>query len=169
LLVSSVEVAVPSVLGMLEAREKKVREEVARLREEADRVQAALVAAEGTLVKLAGARETVAEVLGEQAGQGCVLTRSAVAGSTVPHRGEKAVAQVLAPEYQQIPRVLVAPAAAGGMRVKQILAGLGWEATPTRVEGVRSRVKRLAARGWAIEAAPNVFASAMTTASAAAG
>jgi hypothetical protein len=44
---------------MLEAREKKVREEVARLREEADRVQAALVAAEGALVKLAAARETV--------------------------------------------------------------------------------------------------------------
>jgi len=161
---------VPSVLGMLEAREKKVREEVARLREEADRVQAALVAAEGALVKLVGARETVAEVLlGEQAGQGGELTRSAVAGSTVPHRGENAVAQVLAPEYLQILRVLAAPEAAGGMRVKQILAGLGWEATPTRVEGVRSRVKRLAARGWATEVAPNVFASAMTTAPAAAG
>lgn len=159
----------PSVLGMLEAREKKVREEVARLREEADRVQAALVAAEGALVKLVGARETVAEVLlGEQAGQGGELTRSAVAGSTVPHRGENAVAQVLAPEYLQILRVLAAPEAAGGMRVKQILAGLGWEATPTRVEGVRSRVKRLAARGWATEVAPNVFA-AMTTAPAAAG
>ena len=32
---------VPSVLGLLEAREKKVREEVARLRDEAERVQAA--------------------------------------------------------------------------------------------------------------------------------
>ncbi|MGP3974362.1 hypothetical protein ACTWQF_10145 [Streptomyces sp. 8N114] len=32
----------PSVLGLLEAREKKVREEVARLREEAERVRAAL-------------------------------------------------------------------------------------------------------------------------------
>lgn len=31
----------PSVLGLLEAREKKIREEVARLREEAERVQAA--------------------------------------------------------------------------------------------------------------------------------
>ncbi|MEU2264886.1 hypothetical protein ABZ568_00225 [Streptomyces olindensis] len=30
----------PSVLGLLETREKKVREEVARLREEAERVQA---------------------------------------------------------------------------------------------------------------------------------
>ncbi|WP_369265150.1 hypothetical protein [Streptomyces sp. R35] len=159
----------PSVLGMLEAREKKVREEVARLREEAERVQAALVAAEGALVRLAGARETVAEVLGEQAGQGGELSRSAVAGSTVPHRGENAVASALAPEYQQILRVLAAPEAADGMRVKQILAGLGWEATPARIEGVRSRVKRLAARGWATEVRPNVFVSAMTTAPVAAG
>lgn len=136
-----------SVLGLLEAREKKVREEVARLREEAERVQAALVAAEGALVRLSGARETVAEVLGEQAAQGGELTRGAVAGSTVPHRGENAVVEVLAPEYQQILRVLAVPEAADGMRVKQILAGLGWEATPTRLEGVRSRVKRLAARG----------------------
>ncbi|WP_405904773.1 hypothetical protein OG742_00595 [Streptomyces sp. NBC_00828] len=159
----------PSVLGMPEAREKKVREEVARLREEAERVQAALVAAEGALVRLAGARETVAEVLGEQAGQGGELTSGAVAGSTVPHLGGNAVVEVLAPEYQQILRVLAVPEAAGGMRVKQILAGLGWEATPTRVEGVRSRVKRLAARGWVTEVRPNVFVSAMTTESAAAG
>ncbi|MHA5052111.1 hypothetical protein [Streptomyces sp. SD15] len=76
---------------------------------------------------------------------------------------------MLAPEYQQILQVLAAPEAAGGMRVKQILAGLGWEATPTRIEGVRSRVKRLAARGWATEVRPNVFVSAMATAPAAAG
>lgn len=169
LLVSLVEVAVPSVLGLLEAREKKVREEVARLREEAERVQAALVAAEGALARLAGARETVSEVLGEQPGQGGVLTRGAVAGSTVPHRGENAVASALAPEYQQILRVLAAPEAADGMRVKQILAGLGWEATATRIEGVRSRVKRLAARGWATEVRPNVFVLAIATAPAAAG
>ncbi|MER7666370.1 hypothetical protein [Streptomyces sp. NPDC096193] len=36
----------PSVLGLLEAREKKVREEVARLREEAEQVHAALGEAE---------------------------------------------------------------------------------------------------------------------------
>jgi hypothetical protein len=39
-------VSVPSVLGLLEAREKRVREEIARLREEAERVQAVLGAAE---------------------------------------------------------------------------------------------------------------------------
>ncbi|WP_169316702.1 hypothetical protein [Actinacidiphila oryziradicis] len=38
---------------------------MARLREEAERVQAALDAAEHALARLAGARETVAEVLAE--------------------------------------------------------------------------------------------------------
>lgn len=54
---------VPSVLGLLEAREKKVREEVTRLREEAERAQAALGEAERALQRLADARVTVAEVL----------------------------------------------------------------------------------------------------------
>jgi F0F1-type ATP synthase membrane subunit b/b' len=53
---------VPSVLGLLEAREKRVREEIARLREEAERVQAALGEAEGALQRLVDARATVAAV-----------------------------------------------------------------------------------------------------------
>ncbi|WP_405853695.1 hypothetical protein OG361_14495 [Streptomyces sp. NBC_00090] len=53
----------PSVLGLLKAREKKVREEVARLRQEAERVQAALGEAERALQRLADARVTVAEVI----------------------------------------------------------------------------------------------------------
>lgn len=40
---------VASVLGLLEAREKRVREEIARLQEEAQRVQAALGEAEREL------------------------------------------------------------------------------------------------------------------------
>lgn len=49
----------PSVPGLLEAREKKVREEVARLRDEAERVQAALGEAERALQRLADARVTM--------------------------------------------------------------------------------------------------------------
>ncbi|RFC70914.1 hypothetical protein [Streptomyces sp. AcE210] len=53
------------MLGLLEAREKKVREEVAPLREEAERVQATLAAAEGALERPAGALAAVAEMLAE--------------------------------------------------------------------------------------------------------
>ncbi|MFE7314066.1 hypothetical protein ACFU7T_13320 [Streptomyces sp. NPDC057555] len=93
----------PSVLGLLEAREKKVREEVARLREEAERITAALSAAEARLERLRQARETVTEVLAEPdaetTGQ---VEAAAVTGSTVPHRVESAGTEALAPEYQRI-------------------------------------------------------------------
>ncbi|MFJ3762788.1 hypothetical protein [Streptomyces sp. NPDC090080] len=55
----------PSVLGLLEAQEKKVREEVARLQGQAERVQAALGEAERALQRLVDARAMVAEVLAE--------------------------------------------------------------------------------------------------------
>lgn len=159
----------PSVLGLLEAREKKVREEVARLRQEAERVQAALDAAESALERLAGARVTVAEVLAESPGEDAGPVRGAVAGSVVPHRAEGVGTEKLAAEYQQILSVLAATDTAEGMRVKQIAVSLGWETTPARVEGVRSRVKRLAARGWACEVRPNVLTALSERASAVAG
>lgn len=59
----------PSVLGPLEAREKRVREWAARLREEAERVQVALTVAEGA-PKAAG--EDFAGAVGV-AGPGLVL------------------------------------------------------------------------------------------------
>ncbi|MCX4461753.1 hypothetical protein OG585_54435 (plasmid) [Streptomyces sp. NBC_01340] len=51
------------MLGLLEAREKRVREELARLREEAEREPTALGDAERTLERLVDARVTVTEVL----------------------------------------------------------------------------------------------------------
>ncbi|KIZ18459.1 hypothetical protein [Streptomyces natalensis] len=147
----------PSVLGLLEAREKKVREEVAQLREEAERVQAALDAAECALQRLTDARATVAEVLAEPLAEEVGQARAVVAGRVVPERAEGVGIEVLAPEYQQIMQVLAARDAAGGLRIKPIALALGWEMTPARIEGVRSRVRRLAARGWATELRPNVF------------
>ncbi|MFD5427672.1 hypothetical protein [Streptomyces sp. NPDC127084] len=80
----------PSVLGLLETRERKVRDEVVRLWEEAERVRAALGAAEAALVRLAEAPDG-------QAGR----DRVAVAGSIVPERAEGVGVEGLAPEYQQ--------------------------------------------------------------------
>jgi hypothetical protein len=114
-------------------------------------------------------RVTVAEVLSEEPADDRGPARGAVAGSVVPPRGEGMGVEALAVEYQQILSVLDAPQAAQGMRVKPIALQLGGQVTPARIEGVRSRVKRLVARGWAIEVRPNVFASAMTTAPAVAG
>jgi hypothetical protein len=152
----------PSVVGLLEAREKLFREEVARLEEEAARVQAALEAARGALGRLADARVTVAEVLSEEPVGDHGPARCAVAGSVVPPRSEGMGVEVLAVEYQQILSVLAGPEAAEGLRVKPIASRLGGQITPARIEGVRSRVKRLVARGWAIEVQPNVFTTAVS-------
>lgn len=147
----------PSVLGLLEAREKKVREEVARLREEAERVQAALGEAERTLQRLADARVTVAEVLAEPPVAGAEPVVSAVAGSVVPRRTEGMTATVLPADYQRIMSVLESDPAREGMRCQQLAAALGLQAVPAKVEGLRSKAKRLVERGWALQVRPGVF------------
>ncbi|WP_093802123.1 hypothetical protein [Streptomyces sp. Wb2n-11] len=143
----------PSVLGLLEAREKKVREEVARLREEAERVQAALGEAERALQRLADARAMVAEVLAEPP---CAVVEP-VAGAVVPRRAEGMTATVLPADYQRIMSVLESDAAREGMRCQQLAAALGLQAVPAKVEGVRSKAKRLVERGWALQVRPGVF------------
>ncbi|WP_327359979.1 hypothetical protein [Streptomyces sp. NBC_01296] len=101
---------------------------------------------------------TVAEVPAEEPSAGVAgLVRTSVAGSIAPHRAEGIRVEVLAPGYQQILAVLAAPEAAYGIRAKQLTVQLGWQTTATGVEGVRSQVKRLTARGWAAEPRPNVF------------
>ncbi len=101
----------PSVLGLLETREKNVRWVVARLREEAERVQAALGSAQAELSRMADARARGGAVPGRL--RGCApCAPGAVAGSVVPERIEAMGVQVLTTEYQQILSVLAEPAAA---------------------------------------------------------
>ncbi|MEU3008751.1 hypothetical protein AB0935_25505 [Streptomyces sp. NPDC007027] len=64
-LASLVEVAGAAGARSAGGREKKVREEAARLQEEAERVQAALGEGERALQRLVDARATVTEVLAE--------------------------------------------------------------------------------------------------------
>jgi hypothetical protein len=147
---------VASVLGLLEAREKMVREEITRLREEAERVQAALGEAERELQRLVDARVTVTEVLAGPPSTVAEPTGSAVAGSTVPRRETGMAAAALAPDYQRILSVLESEAGAG-MRCQQLAVALGLEAVPAKVEGLRSKAKRLVERGWALQVRPGVF------------
>jgi hypothetical protein len=45
-------------------------------------------------------------------------------------------------------------------RAQELARGLGLEPTPGKVEALRSKLKRLVARGWIAEPAPGVFAAA---------
>jgi hypothetical protein len=153
----------PSVMGLLEERERVARQRVEAL-------QAELREAEAVWERFVIAGETVGEVLTEPrggedvvpvgvAGELPVQVRQAVPGSVVPHREEGLAPAVLAPDYQRIMDVL---ADGNGMRGKtmdcrQLAAALGLEPVPAKVEGVRSKAKRLAARGWLAEERPGLF------------
>ncbi|MGW0602300.1 hypothetical protein ACWD11_35120 [Streptomyces sp. NPDC002776] len=154
----------PSVLGLLDARVKKVREEVARLQEEAERVQAALGEAERALQRLVDARVTVTEVLTEPPSATAEPAPRAVAGSVVPHRIEGMASSVLAADYQRIVEVLESDAGRAGLRCQQLAVSLGLEAVPAKVEGLRSKAKRLVERGWILQVRPGVFTALATPA-----
>ncbi|MET7922238.1 hypothetical protein ABZU45_42050 [Streptomyces avermitilis] len=153
----------PSVMGLLEERERAARQRVEAL-------QAELREAEAVWERFVIARETVGEVLAEPrggeavapvvvAGERPVQVRQAVPGSVVPHWEEGLAPAVLAPDYQRIMDVLAGGNGKRGeaMDCRRLAAALGLEPVPAKVEGVRSKAKRLAARGWLAEERPGLF------------
>jgi hypothetical protein len=44
------------------------------------------------------------------------------------------------------------------VRCQQVAVALGLKLVPKKVEGMRSKLKRLVGRGWAVESAPGLFA-----------
>ncbi|MDH6579399.1 hypothetical protein [Kitasatospora sp. MAP5-34] len=150
----------PSVMGLLEERERAARRRVEVL-------QAELREAEAVWERFVIARQTVAEVLAEPrtseeapsvvaTGVGASRVTSAVRGSVVPAWREGLDPSSLAPDYQRLVEVL---ADRGGevMDCRQLAAALGLDVVAAKVEGVRSKVKRLAVRGWLAEDRPGMF------------
>ncbi|MFD8821249.1 hypothetical protein ACFV1C_02590 [Streptomyces sp. NPDC059605] len=175
-----------SVVGLLEDRELAARVRVEGLREEADRVLAELAQAETDWQEWLIARQRVDEVLSaprrSETGvvgpvsveNSCVLkpevaaevpsvgtpaTGAARAGSIVPVWRPALTVDVLAVDYQQILAALAERRTKedGVMTCQEITVVLGLELCPASVEGVRSKMKRLADRGWAAEPAPGRF------------
>ncbi|MGW1138935.1 hypothetical protein [Streptomyces zhihengii] len=148
----------PSVMGLLEERERDARRRVEVL-------QAELREAEAAWQRFVIARETVGEVLAEpdrgrdalpalSAGEQAVQARTAVPGSVVPHWQEGLAPTVLAPDYRRIMHVL---ADGDTLDCRQLAVALGLERVPAKVEGVRSKAKRLVSRGWLTEGRPGLF------------
>ncbi|MFJ3793163.1 hypothetical protein [Kitasatospora sp. NPDC090091] len=155
----------PSVMGLLEERERAARRRVEAL-------QAELREAEAVWERFVIAREAVAEVLAEPRADGevppvvvaserPVQSTAAVPGSVVPHWREGLVPTVLAPDYRRIMDVLACGSGSGeeAMDCRQLAVALGLEPVPAKVEGVRSKAKRLAARGWLVETSPGLFSA----------
>ncbi|GAA4980827.1 hypothetical protein [Kitasatospora paranensis] len=149
----------PSVMGLLEERERAARQRVEVL-------QAELREAEAAWERFVIARQTVAEVLAEPpvgeetpsagvAGERPARVTGAVPGSVVPLWREGLDPGALAPDYQRLVEVLAGSGAE--MDCRQLAAALGLEVVAAKVERVRSKVKRLAARGWLAEDRPGMF------------
>ncbi|WP_327071959.1 hypothetical protein [Kitasatospora sp. NBC_01302] len=154
----------PSMMGLLEERERAARQRVEAL-------QAELIEAEAVCERLVIAREVVGRVLAEPhagdvppAAAACVSKQpvqvaAAVPGSVVPVWHEGLDVGVLALDYRRIMDILAGGSGPGGqaMNCRQLAVALGLEAVPAKVEGVRSKAKRLAVRGWLAEERPGVF------------
>nr|WSX54244.1 hypothetical protein OG409_38285 [Streptomyces sp. NBC_00974] len=161
-----------SVLGMLEERETAARVRVEGLREEAARLAGVLEVAEIELDRRVIAREELVEALATSAAETTAATEAeagrkavpapvAVPGSIVPPWREGLPVTVLAPDYQRILGVLDErqPAGQGPMKAKDITAELGLGATSAKIEGVRSKARRLAERGWLMQETSGMFSA----------
>jgi hypothetical protein len=150
-------------MGLLEERERAARQRVELLQTE-------LREAEAALERFVIARETVGQVLAEPSSDHQVVVTvreerstpvaGAVPGSVVPVWREGLGADVLAPDYRRIMAV-VAERGGEAMDCRQLAVALGLQAVAAKVEGVRSKAKRLAVRGWLVEAVPGRFSVAV--------
>ncbi|MYU10050.1 hypothetical protein GTZ78_04925 [Streptomyces sp. SID8361] len=164
--------AVASVLGMLEEREAAARVRVEGLREEVARLAEVLEAAEIELDRRLIAREELVEALAASAIESTAVTEAEaeqetappavpMPRSTVPAWQEGLPVTVLGPDYQRILGVLDEQRSAGKgpVKAKEITVELGLGTTPAKVEGVRSKARRLAERGWLLLEVSGAFSA----------
>ncbi|MFG2972531.1 hypothetical protein ACGFYY_05950 [Streptomyces sp. NPDC048331] len=170
------------MVGLLEQRELGGCSRVDALREEADRIQAELAVAEREWQEWAIARSKVGEVLApaEETGQDSVRadesapategqpgkdpqpTAVAKPKSQVPMWREGLAWSVLSVDYQRILQLGAdrARLGQGPATCQEMAAAFGTDVVPARVEALRSKAKRLVARGWLAEPAPGRFTPA---------
>jgi hypothetical protein len=146
-----------SLIEELRRREAAARAEADRLRSRIEELAEDLARAEEQVSRLAIAREEVARVLeepavaelsaglaGESAGE--PRPASPIGAVTVPPWQEGAEASVLPQSYQDL--LEVAADAGRPLRAAEFAAAAGLGTDRAKVEGLRSKLKLLAGRGW---------------------
>jgi hypothetical protein len=167
------EAAMVSWLEELERREAAARYRVAELREQIEELTALLVEQEGAVSRLEITRETMSEILsaagsvtGPETGEGGVAepangpvtgAGSPVGVRLVPTWSAELDAGVLPSSYRDIVEVL--GDAVHPMRAHHLCAALGLSTDKNKVEGFRSKLKRLVERDWIAELEPGLFAA----------
>ncbi|MEX3104949.1 MULTISPECIES: hypothetical protein [unclassified Streptomyces] len=179
------ELSVTSVMALVEGREAAARVRAEELRVEAERVLAELAKAEAVLERRVIATAELAETL---AGRDAMLeegaasvdevatavvadtTKAPVAGSVVPRWHAGATVLTLSADYRRIVELVEAePGTGEGISAKELAGRLGLAAVPAKTEGVRSKARRLAERGWLAALPSGRFTPREPTATARAG
>jgi hypothetical protein len=157
----------PSVLGVLERRERVALARAEELRGELERLQAAVAEAEEAARRAVIAREETVVALAEAADDAAVsgVPTAAVPVTVgvgpveVPLWREGLGAEMLPPDCARIVALVEHDAADGGegVRARLMREDLGWPATDAREQAARFRAKRLVERGWLTEGRPGLF------------
>jgi hypothetical protein len=158
-----------SLIGELQRREAAACEEAEELRGRIAQLTERLAGVEERLSRLVITREMVEEVLNGSGGEAAPATVMP-AGAPPPRSGQLSAVGVLAvPPWRPglaasvLPQAYrdlleVAEDAGRPLRAGQIAAAAGLSTDKARVEGLRSKLKRLAERGWLAEdAGPGLF------------
>jgi hypothetical protein len=145
-----------SLIEELERREVAARAEADRLRARIEELTGELARAEEQVTRLAIAREEVTRVLEEPPAADAVplddgsggepRTASPIGAVTVPPWQEGTGPSVLPRAYQDL--VEVAEDAGRPLRAGEFAVATGLPTDKAKVEGLRSKLKLLAARGW---------------------
>ncbi|MGW1109277.1 hypothetical protein [Streptomyces sp. NPDC002540] len=163
----------PSVVGLLEQHELAARRRVDGLRAEADRIQAELAAAELEWQEWAIARRRVDAVLAPVGGTAetevpedprdaearSVSGEAANPKSQVPVWRDGLSSAALSADYQRILQALADRArfGQGPLACQEMAAVFGRDPVSAKMEALRSKAKRLVARGWLAERQPGRF------------
>jgi hypothetical protein len=155
----------------LDRRETAARERIDSLRQQIAELTERLAAEESLLSRLEITREMMTEILAgtgeagepepraEAGGEGeagaAAASVSPIGVVTVPPWQPGMDAAVLPLAYRDILEILAD--AVQPLRAKNIAATLGLPADAAKVEGLRSRLKRLVECGWLHEPAPGLF------------
>ena len=152
-----------SLIEELQRREAAARQEVDELRGEIGRLGERLARAEERLARLEVTRETVEEVLGgagtgqtaagraagaaAEASAGSLVTGGSPVGAVTVLSWRPGLAQsVLPASYQDLLEVITD--SGRPLRAVSIAAAAGLSTGKPKIEGLRSKLERLAERGW---------------------
>jgi hypothetical protein len=155
-----------SLIEELARREAAARAEADRLRARIEELTGELARAEEQVTRLAITREEVTQILGEPSAADAVplddggfggmpRPASPIGAVTVPPWEEGADPLVLPRAYQDL--LEVAEDAGRPLRAAEFAAATGQSTEKAKVEGLRSKLKLLAARGWLAAAPGGLF------------